>query len=43
LGVLVCDIQDMEQTEAGTLDYSFMHHDLSSVLCQAVSSTIAYA
>jgi two-component system, cell cycle sensor histidine kinase PleC len=43
LGLLVNDILDMERVEAGTLDYSFMHHDLSRVLRQAVSSTSAYA
>lgn len=43
LGVLVNDILDMERAEAGTLDYSFMHHDLSRVLRQAVSTTMAYA
>ena len=43
LGVLVNDILDMKRAEAGTLDYSFMHHDLSRVLRQAVSTTMAYA
>lgn len=41
--MLVYGIQDMERTEAGTLDYSFMHHDLSRVPCQVGSTTMAYA
>lgn len=41
--MVVYDIQDTEQAEAGTLDYSFMHHDHSRVLCQAVSTTMAFA
>ena len=43
LGLLVNDILDMERVEAGTLDYSFMHHDLSRVLRQSVATTLAYA
>lgn len=43
LGLLVNDILDMERIEAGTLEYSFMHHDLSKVLQQTIATTSAYA
>jgi len=43
LGILVNDILDMDRIESGTLNYSFMHHDLAQILRQSVRSTSNYA
>lgn len=43
LGILVNDILDMDRIESGTLNYSFMHHDLAQILRQPVRYTSNYA